>query len=133
MMDGTGTLSIDDLNQALALLRQVWRRSGVIFVLGIGLSMAFFWISRRINPDGISIVGITSGELTFWGMMATLVVLLAQIYLTGRKIGRILQEPSLMSLTGFMYAPLVIAQKASPLGMKPGFFLRPLRPIKKRR
>ena len=124
LSDNGSTLTVDDLNLALRLLRRMFLRMFVIFALGIVASIVLNWISHQISEYGVYFAGTGLPE---WGMMATLVIMIAELYWDGRKVGRILQDPLMMRspATGFMSAPAVIAQKAAPFGMKPGPFLGP--------
>jgi hypothetical protein len=128
MGEHTGTATVDDLNLALRLLRRIFWRTFLILALGIIASIVLNWISYQIREYGA--VYIAGASLPEWAMMVTLVVMIAELYWDGRKVGRVLQDPLMMWLPalGLMSAPAVIAQKAAPLGMRPGLFLGSLRP-----
>jgi hypothetical protein len=127
MSDNAGTLTVDDLNMALRLLRRIFRRAFLIFAVGIIATIVLNWISHQISEYGVR---IADASLPEWALMATLVVMIAELYSDGRKVGRVFQDPLMMWLPalGLMSAGAVVAQKAALLRMRPGMFFRPLRP-----
>ncbi|MBV8769226.1 MAG: ABC transporter ATP-binding protein [Hyphomicrobiales bacterium] len=131
-MADNGTLTIDELNLALRLMRRLLLRVFAIGTLGIVAAIAFAWAVRQITPSGFHFVGFSSDDL---GMVVVFVLVFAEIFWDGRKVGRALRDPMMarMPVLLMMSMGTTVAQKAAELGMKPGPFFGPLRPISKRR
>jgi hypothetical protein len=124
-------LSVDELNRALRLVRWMFFRITLIAVSGFIGSFALNAIGNMINPPyGVHIAGTGLFE---WGMIATILILIVSMYWDGVRLGRMLDDRMMMTMpaTAILSIGTVIGQKAAALGMKPGFFMGPLRPISK--
>lgn len=123
--------TVEDLDEALRFYRRL-----VVFLLAVvfagfpavvGLSFLGTWLKP---PYGLRIAGWT---LTEWGLVLLVVGLFAYLWIAGRKLGRLLDDRTLLSfpIVGIMSGLQVIAQHAHARGLKWGAFLGPLRPAKR--
>ncbi|MBV8962832.1 MAG: hypothetical protein JOY67_06350 [Hyphomicrobiales bacterium] len=130
-MTDNGTFTIDELNLALRLMRRLLLRVFAISTLGIVAAIAFAWIVRQITPYGFHFAGFSSDDL---GMIVVVVLVIAEIFSDGRKVGRVMRDPMMMRMPVLLMMSMgtTVARKAAELGMKPGPFFGPLRPILKR-
>ena len=116
---------------ALRLYRRLMARVVLIVVLGlvadIGLAFLGTWLSP---PYGVYVLG---QDLMTWGMIAVLVLLLAEIWWDGRQIGRALNDKVMLYLPalGLMSGLSLIAQRAKAMGMEWSGFYGPLRPARR--
>ena len=119
MANDDAQLSVEDINEALRLLRRMSARIAIIFVGGLVLTMLLFMMSG------------TLGEI---GLIALLVALIAEIWIDGRAMGVALGDPTLktLPLIGVLSAPTAIAQRANAIGMEWTGFFGPLRPQRRR-
>jgi len=125
-------ISIEDLARALRLWRRLFLRFVAICVFGLIAAVVLSVLSNKINPPyGVYIAGNGLGE---WALIATLVLLVAELYWDGIKIGRIMHDPLMMILPGLGMLTSVntIVQKAAAKGMRPDRTLGGLRPIAKK-
>lgn len=125
--------SVEDLNLALRLYRRLMLRMVVIVVLGfagvIGLGYASSYLSP---PYGLYIFG---QDLSTWGLVVLLVLLVAECWWEGRAVGLALHDPVLLRLPiiGLLSGLGVVAQRANAMGMEWSGFLGPLRPARRRK
>ena len=130
-MEDPSTPSVDDINLALSLYRRLLLHILLIGFGGIAAAAALSYLGRLISPPyGLYIWGWSLGE---WGMIAVVVLLGAVLWLTGRRIGQILNDPVLKSqpIIAIMSGITVIARHATAMGMEWSGFLGPLRPVKR--
>lgn len=124
----TNRPTVEELEEALRVYRRL-----LVFLLAVafvgfptvvGLSFLGTWLRP---PYGLHIAGWT---LTEWGFVLLVVGLLAYLWITGRKLGRLLDDRTLLSfpIVGIMSGLQVVAQHAHARGLKWGPFLGPLRP-----
>lgn len=124
--------SVEDLNQALRLYRQFIFRICAIAVLGFVVVILLAKLGAALSPPyGVYIFGEGLGT---WGLIVLVAALIAQVWWSGRTIGKLLNDPVLKSVpaVGPMSAPTAIAQRAHAIGMEWSGFFGPLRPAKKR-
>ena len=133
-MDTAATLdrpSVEDLDEALTIYRRLLVTSLAIVVLGfaavIGLSFLGTWIAP---PYGLRIGG---WSLTKIGMVVLVFGLLAYLWITGRKLGVLLDDQTLrsMPIVGILTGLQVIAGHAHARGMEWSGFFGPLRPARR--
>ena len=123
--------SVADLDAALRIYRRLLPVLLVIVVGGfaavIGLSHLGTWLKP---PYGLRVMGWT---LTEWGLVLLVVGLLAYLWVTGRKLGRLLDDRTLLSfpIVGILSGLQVIAQHANARGMEWSGFFGPLRPARR--
>jgi hypothetical protein len=123
--------TVDELNRALHLGRLMFFGIFAIVFGGFALSIAFAIIGNQFNkPYGLYIGGQGLGT---WGLVFTLVALIVYMYWIGFKIGKVLRDPVMFLIPGLgiMLMGQVVTQRAKELNMKPGFLMKPLRPIEK--
>lgn len=120
--------SVADLDAALRIYRRLLPVLLVIVIGGfaavIGLSHLGTWLAP---PYGLRVMGWT---LTEWGLVLLVVGLLAYLWVTGRKLGHLLDDHTLRSMppiVGIMTRLQVTAQHAHARGMEWSGFLGPLR------
>lgn len=127
---GLDQSAVEELNDALRLYRRLLFRLVAIFVLGLagcwGLSLLGTYLSP---PYGVYIFG---ESLSTWGLLAIVVLLIAEMWWEGRQIGRILNDPVLMTspIVSLISGLTVIAQRARAMGMTWSGFLGNLRPVR---
>ena len=120
--------SVAELNLALRLHRRLLLRLVAIFFLGLAAVVGLSYLGTYLAPPyGLYLFG---ESLTTWGLIALLVLIIAECWWEGRCIGRALRDPLLLRLplVGLMSGLGVIAQRAHALGMEWSGFLGPLRP-----
>ena len=124
--------SVEDLNTALRLYRRLLLRMMLIVLCGFVGAVLLSKLGSALSPPaGVSILGQGLGS---WGLLATLLLLLGELWLDGHAIGKALNDPLLKSLPplGIMSGMTLIAQRAVALGMEWSGLLGPLRPAKRR-
>jgi hypothetical protein len=132
MAEDKDTLTVDDLNLALRLWRRLMLR--IFAIAFFGLIGAFFvdTLSYEIDPPyGLHFAGM---RLEDWWWTGVVVILIMETYWDGRKIGRIMGDPVMMTFPamGMLSVITTISQKAAAMGMTSSRFLGPLQPIAKK-
>jgi small-conductance mechanosensitive channel len=123
--------TVEDLDAALRTYRRLLLALLAIVLLGfpavIGLSFLGTWLAP---PYGLRIMG---WSLTEWGLVILLAVLLGYLWITGRRLGQLLDDRTLLSfpIVGILSGLQVIAQHAHARGMEWSGFLGPLRPARR--
>ena len=133
MSNDADPASIANLNLALRLYRRLLLRIVLIFFVGFVTAILLAKIGSWLSPPyGVIVFGHGLGT---WGLIATLVLLLAEIWIDGRGIGKALSDPLLRTApaVGLLSGLTVIAQRADKMGMEWSGFLGPLRAAKRRR
>ncbi|MGU3538013.1 ABC transporter ATP-binding protein [Methylobacterium sp. A54F] len=122
--------TVEDLDAALRTYRRLLLTALAIVVLGfpsvIGLSFLGTWLAP---PYGLRIMG---WSLTEWGLVLLLAGLFGYLWVTGRKLGCLLDDRTLLAfpIVGILSGLQVIAQHAHARGMAWSGFLGPLRPAR---
>lgn len=126
------TSTVEELNEALRLYRRLMLRVFAIVILGFIAAIVLGMLGNALNPPyGIYIAG---EGLSTWALIVVLVLLIAELWIDGRAIGRVLKDPALLAMPALagITAITVIAQRANALGMKWTGFFGPLQPVTKR-
>lgn len=124
--------SVEELNLALRLYRRLLVRLPLILVLGFAGVIGLSRLSTVLSPPyGVYFLG---WGLETWGLLGLLALLFAELWWEGRQIGKALNHPALLDapIMGLMGGLGVISERAAEIGMEPGFFHDPLRPIRQR-
>jgi hypothetical protein len=113
-------VTVERVDTALRLYRRMLGRAGLIVLVGL---VAALVVGRLLGQGAATTL-----------LIATLVALVAEIWIDGRAMGRALDDRVLltMPLVGFISAPTILAQRAVALGMEWGPRFGPLRPARKR-
>jgi len=101
-------------------------------ILGFAAAIVLAVLSPKIKPPyGVYIAGMGLAE---WAMSLTILFMVAESVWYCYKLGRILRAPYLAMLPfwGIVIAMALVTDRARKIGMKPGLFFGPLRPLKKR-
>jgi hypothetical protein len=133
MNAGIDPSSVENLNLALRLYRRLLLRMMLICIGGIVIDILLVNLSTLLAPPyGVILLGEGLGV---WGMIAVLLLLVAEIWVDGRAIGKALNDPLLQRIPalGLMSGLTLIAQRAQAMDMEWSGFLGPLRPAKHRR
>jgi hypothetical protein len=131
MTPTTGSLPAEDINLALRLYRRLLLR--ILAIVGLGLVGVA--VLAKISPIILPPRGRIGGMgLVDWGLIALVILVAAEIFWDGTKIGRALKDPMMrfFPLLGLMSLPTIIAQRANAIGMQPSRFMGPLKPIVKK-
>ncbi len=123
--------SVEDLGAALRIYRRCLPVLLVILIGGFAAVIGFSHLGTWLAPPyGLRIMGWT---LTEWGLVLLVVGLLAYLWVTGRKLGDLLNDHTLRSMTivGILTVLHVIAQHAHARGLEWSGFLGPLRPVRR--
>ncbi len=124
--------SVEDLDLALRIYRRLLLRLVVLFVLGMAAVVGLGYLGTYLAPPyGLRVFG---QDLSTWGLMVLVVLLIAECWWEGRAVGRALQDPILLRspIIGLLSGLGIVAQRASAMGMEWSGFLGPLRPRRKR-
>ena len=124
--------SVEDLDTALRLYRRLLLRIVLILLGGVALAVMLSGLGALLAPPyGVRLLG---QGLETWGLFATLALLLAEVWVDGRAMGRALRDPMLqwLPVVGVLSGMTIIAQRAHALGMEWGGFLGPLRPVRRK-
>lgn len=124
--------SVEELNLALRLYRRLLVRLPLILVLGFAGVIVLSRLSTVLSPPyGVYLLG---QGLETWGLLGLLALLFAELWWEGRQIGKALNHPGLLDspIAGLLSGLHVIGERAAGIGMEPGFFHGPLRPIRRR-
>ena len=124
--------SVEDLDLTLRLYRRLLLRLVVFFVLGMAAVVGLSFLGTYLAPPyGLRVFG---QDLSTWGLMVLVVLLIAECWWEGRAVGRALQDRILLRspILGLLSGLGVVAQRANAMGMEWSGFLGPLRPRIKR-
>ena len=124
--------SVEDLDLTLRLYRRLLLRLVMFFVLGMAAVVGLGYLGTYLAPPyGLRVFG---QDLSTWGLMVLVVLLIAECWWEGRAVGRALQDPILLRspILGLLSGLGVVAQRANAMGMEWSGFLGPLRPRRKR-
>ena len=124
--------SVEELDLALRLYRRLLVRLLLILVLGFAGVIGLAKLSTILSPPyGVYFLG--QGLVT-WGLLGLLALLFAEFWWERRQIGKALNHPGLLDspVAGLLSGLAVIGERAAAIGMEPGFFHGPLRPIRLR-
>ena len=132
MSSGIDPTSVENLNRALRLYRRLLLRILIIGGGGFVIALLLARLGTALSPpNGVILFGEGLGT---WGLIATLALLIAEIWIDGRGIGKALNDPLLktMPAVGLLSGLSVIAQRAHAMDMEWTGFLGPLRPAQRR-
>jgi len=123
--------TVADVNEALRIYRRLIIRLPVIVFGGFACAIGLSYLSTYLAPPyGLHYLGWNLPE---WGLIALVVLLLADLWFTGRRLGQLLNDPALKAfpIAALFSGLSVIAQRANAIGMEWSGFLGPLRPVKR--
>lgn len=124
--------SVEELNLALSLYRRLLLRLPLILVLGFAGVIGLAHLSTALAPPyGVYVLG---QGLETWGLLAVLALIFLELWWEGRRIGKALNDPGLQDspIAGLLGGLGIIGERATEMGLKPGFLHGPLRPIRAR-
>lgn len=121
--------SVADLDEALRTYRRLAVIVPVMVIGGIAAVIGLSYLGTYLAPPyGVYYLG---WRLSEWGLVGLLVVLVLYLWTTGRKLGRLLDDRTLLAfpIIGILSGLSVVAQHANARGLEWSGFLGPLRPI----
>lgn len=124
--------TVEELNEALRLYRRLLKRLALIVVVGVIAVAVLAQLSMALNPPyGVYIMG---EGLATWGLIGLVVAMAAQLWIDGRALGKVLNDPAMKTfpVLAAMTAVTLIATRANAMGMTWTGFFGPLRPLAKR-
>ena len=124
--------TIDRLNEGLRVYRRFGFRLLGIFVLGLAAVIALGYLSTALSPPyGVYIFG---EDLSTWGLIVMLLLLITEVTWESRQIRKALNDPQFPPehYLGITSGLPVIAQRAKDIGMEWSGFFRPLRPSRRK-
>ncbi|RZL85299.1 MAG: ABC transporter ATP-binding protein [Sphingomonas sp.] len=92
----------------------------------VGLS----YLSTALSPSYGVIIG--GEDISTWGMLGMLIIMIALLWWDGRAIARVLNDPVGFPLISGITAFIEIGRRAHAMGMEWSGFFGPLRPSRKR-
>lgn len=122
------TSTVDELNTALRAYRSLPLRLVVIVVLGLGAAI----VSSLLGAStGFALFGLSLPELI---LLATVVLLVVELYAKGRIVATALHEPAtaILPLLILLSGMTIIARRATAMGMEWSGFFGPLRPVRRK-
>lgn len=124
--------TVEDLDLALRLYRRLLLRLAALLVLGFAAVLGLGRLGTALSPPyGLYVLG---WDLTTWGLLLLLALILLELWWEGRAIGRALNDPAMLAspIAGLLSGLGVIARRAEAIGMEWSGFLGPLRPARRR-
>jgi len=122
--------TVAELDLALALYRRLILHLFVAAVLFILVAVGLSYLSTALSPPYGVIIG--GEDISIWGMLGMLIIMIALLWWDGRAIARVLNDPVGFPLISSITAFIEIGRRAHAMGMEWSGFFGPLRPSRKR-
>ncbi len=122
--------TVAELDLALALYRRLILHLFVVAVLFIPIAVGLSYLSTALSPSYGIIIG--GEDISTWGMLGMLIIMIALLWWDGRAIARVLNDPVGFPLISGITAFIEIGRRAHAMVMEWSGFFGPLRPSRKR-